>query len=135
MSRGKLDEELKRMSGIVDSMTPKSIVLFNESFAATNEREGLEIARQIIRALVEKDNTVFCVTHLYDLAHTLYQRQAETALFLRAERRDDGKRTFRLVEGGPLPTSYGPDLYERIFSAVPYPGAPAESGPTVTSVE
>jgi DNA mismatch repair ATPase MutS len=47
MKSGKLDEELSRMSDIVDNMTPNSMVLFNESFAATNEREGSEIATQI----------------------------------------------------------------------------------------
>lgn len=30
-----------------------------------------------------------------------------------------------LAEGEPLPTSYGPDLYERIFGAVPQPAASA----------
>ena len=41
MKSGKLDEELRRMSDIVDHVTPHSMILFNESFAATNEREGL----------------------------------------------------------------------------------------------
>ena len=50
MKSGKLDEELGRMSAIIDNVTPNSIVLFNESFASTNEREGSEIARQIVRA-------------------------------------------------------------------------------------
>jgi hypothetical protein len=36
-------------------------------------------------------------------------------LFLRAERRSDGQRTFRVVEGEPLETSYGKDLYDNIF--------------------
>lgn len=36
-------------------------------------------------------------------------------LFLRAERLVDGQRTFRLIEEEPLPTSYGEDLYLRIF--------------------
>jgi DNA mismatch repair ATPase MutS len=40
MISGRLDEELKRMSVIADQVSPHSIVLFNESFAATNEREG-----------------------------------------------------------------------------------------------
>lgn len=68
MKSGKLDEELSRMSDIVDHITPNSIVLFNESFAATNEREGSEIARQIICALLEKRIKVFFVTHLYEFA-------------------------------------------------------------------
>ena len=51
MKSGKLDEELGRMSLIVDQVKPNAIVLFNEFFAATNEREGSEIARQIVYGL------------------------------------------------------------------------------------
>lgn len=115
MESGKFDEELGRMSEIADRLAPSCVALFNESFAATNEREGSEIARQIIRALLEAGVKVVFVTHMFDLAHTLYEQRADTAVFLRAERRDDGERTFKLVEGEPLPTSYGQDLYERIF--------------------
>jgi hypothetical protein len=39
----------------------------------------------------------------------------EAAVFLRAERQTDGERTFRLVEGEPLQTSYGQDLYNVVF--------------------
>jgi hypothetical protein len=118
MKSGKLDEELGRMSAIVDNMTPNSIVLLNESFASTNEKEGSEIARQIVRALLETGIKVIYVTHLFDLAQGLYLAKMDAALFLRAERLADGRRTFRLVEGEPLPTSYGEDLYRRIFGAV-----------------
>jgi hypothetical protein len=118
MKSGKLDEELSRMSAIIDNVTPNSIVLLNESFASTNEREGSEIAKQIVRALVERGIKVFYVTHLFDLAQGLHLAKMDTALFLRAERLTDGRRTFRLVEGEPLPTSYGEDLYRRIFGAV-----------------
>jgi hypothetical protein len=37
------------------------------------------------------------------------------AIFLRAERRPDGTRPFKLIEGEPLQTSYGEDLYTAIF--------------------
>lgn len=119
MKSGKLDEELGRMSHIADEITPNCLLLCNESFAATNEREGSEIARQIIRALTAAGVKIFFVTHLYDLAHGLYRQRLEEALFLRAERQPDGGRTFRLVEAEPLPTSYGEDSYRRIFGAVP----------------
>jgi len=115
MKSGKLDEELSRMSDIVDSITTNSIVLFNESFAATNEREGSEIARQIICALLEKRIKVFFVTHLYEFAHGFYDKKTESAIFLRAERQHDGRRTFKITEGEPLQTSYGEDLYKKIF--------------------
>ena len=40
MKSGKLDEELNRMSKIIDHLnTANSLLLFNESFAATNERK------------------------------------------------------------------------------------------------
>lgn len=115
MTCGKLEEELRRMSEIVDHLKPRSVLLFNESFAATNEREGSQIARDVIRALVNSDIKILFVTHLFDLAHGLYGECADAALFLRAERQAGGHRTFRLIEGEPLPTSYGQDLYERIF--------------------
>jgi DNA mismatch repair ATPase MutS len=123
MVSGKLDEELSRMSEIADGISRGSMVLFNESFAATNEREGSEIARQIIRALTESEVRVFFVTHFFDLAHSLYLQQADAALFLRAERQADGQRTFRIAEGEPLPTSYGQDLYQQVFSTVSQPAA------------
>jgi DNA mismatch repair ATPase MutS len=115
MESGKLDEELGRMSDIVDAIRPNSLILFNESFAATNEREGSEIARQIVSALLEKGIKVIFVTHLYELAHGFYTQNMDNALFLRAERQADGTRTFKLMAGAPLQTSYGEDLYQRVF--------------------
>lgn len=116
MKSGKFDEELSRMSDIVDEIGPNCILLCNESFAATNEREGSEIARQIVCALLERRITIFYVTHLFELAHGFYEKAMENALFLRAERQAGGGRTFRLVEAEPLKTSHGADLYRRIFA-------------------
>ena len=116
MESGKLDEELARMSAIAERLGPNSIVLFNESFAATNEREGSEIARQVVDALLAKHVKVFFVTHLYEFAHGFYQQKMDDALFLRPERHDDGTRTFRMLAGEPLQTSYGEDLYKEVFT-------------------
>ena len=117
MSSGKLEEELVRASELVDLIRPTSLVLFNESFAATNEREGAEIAQAIVRALVELGVKVVYVTHSYELANGFHERRRADALFLRAERLPDGERTFRQVEGEPLPTSFGEDLYREVFGA------------------
>ncbi len=132
MRSGKLDEELRRMSSIVDLITPSSTVLLNESFASTNEREGSEIARQIVRALLESGVRVIYVTHMFDLARGFYLPRMDSALFLRAERLSDGRRTFRLIEGEPLPTSYGQDLYARIFGPPPEDMFPASASRTVS---
>ncbi len=128
MESGKLDEELARMSTIAGQITRHSILLCNESFASTNEREGSEIARQVVSAMLRRQIRVFFVTHMYDLAHGFYAQQPGDALFLRAERLPDGRRTFKLTEGEPLPTSYGEDSYRRIFgTAEPAPEAAAET--------
>jgi hypothetical protein len=115
MTRGKLDEELARMSDIADYIGLKSLLLCNESFASTNEREGSQIARGVIDAFTEAGIKVVYVTHLYDLAHSLHTRHDRNHLFLRAERRDDGARTFRLMPAEPEHTSYGQDSFRRIF--------------------
>jgi DNA mismatch repair ATPase MutS len=117
MKSGKFDEELSRMSEIANRVVPNAMVLFNESFAATNEREGSEIASQIVSALLEKRIKIFFVTHLYEFARGLFDQQDSEVLFLRAERKADGTRTFKLIEGGPLETAYGEDLYREIFGS------------------
>jgi len=117
LESGKLDEELRRMSALVDWATPRSLVLLNESFASTNEREGSEIARQITRALLESGIKVAVVTHLFALADGFFQEGRVDALFLRAERLADGSRTFRLVPAEPLSTSHGRDVYLRVFGS------------------
>ncbi|MBX9694804.1 MAG: DNA mismatch repair protein MutS [Cyanobacteria bacterium] len=115
MTSGKFDEELSRMSALADMLRPNAMVLFNESFASTNEREGSEVARQIVSALLDSQMKVVFVTHLYQFAHAFEELQMKSALFLRAERKSDGARTFKLVEGQPLDTSFGEDLYAKIF--------------------
>jgi hypothetical protein len=70
----------------------------------------------------------FFVTHLYEFARRLWAEQKENAVFLRAERQSDGRRTFKLFPAEPLQTSFGPDLYQAIFSGV------AEGADTVPGV-
>lgn len=119
---GKLDEELRRMSNIADAIQPHALLLCNESFASTNEREGSAIAREVVGAMLERHIKVAFVTHMYDLAHGWHE-SGDPALFLRAEREPDGRRTFRLVPGEPLPTSFGKDAYRRIFADQHTPAA------------
>lgn len=115
LTHGKFDEELARMSEIVESIGSNSMLLCNESFASTNEREGSQIAREVVRAMVESGIKVVFVTHLYDLARSLSARHDPADCFLHAQRRPDGVRTFRMEPGQPEPTSYGEDSFRRVF--------------------
>ncbi len=115
LESGKLDEELKRLSRIVNDIQINSLLLLNESFSSTNEQEGSEIAIEIIDALTENNIEVFYVTHLYEFAKYYFEKNQNNTMFLRAERKEDGKRTYRILEGEPLPTSFAKDLYKSIF--------------------
>lgn len=129
MTSGKFDEELARMSRINRAIDRGALLICNESFAATNEREGSEIAYEFTRAMTQIDVMVVYVTHLYDLAQRYQQHHGDTTLFLRAERGQDGRRSFRLIPAAPLPTSYGEDLYWRTFTE-DVPPRPGLSSPT-----
>lgn len=125
---GKLDEELVRMSAIADAIATGAVWLSNESFASTNEREGSQLLLEVVGALRDKGIEVWLVTHLFDAARRLAGSARGDAVFLRAERGDDGTRSFRLTPGEPLQTSFGADLYAEVFGpdAEARDAAPAE---------
>lgn len=114
MTSGRLDDELRRMSLVADQIGPHCLMLFNESFAGTNEREGSEIGHQVVRALLEAGVKVFFVTHRFDFADRFHRQHADSTLFLRAERHTDGRRNYKLTVKQPLPTSFGEDLYYQL---------------------
>jgi len=115
MQQGKLDEELGRMSAIAEDVRADAVILFSESFAATNDREGSEIARQVVAALLARRVRVLMVTHLFEFAQRLAPRAEGDTIFLRAERLEDGTRTFRMIPGAPLETSFAEDVYREVF--------------------
>jgi hypothetical protein len=135
MTSGRLDDELRRMSGIASRLKPHCLMLFNESFAGTNEREGSEIGYQVVRALLDAGIKVFFVSHRFEFADRFRREQAGSTLFLRAERRPDGSRDYKLAVKDPLPTSFGEDLYYRLGgwldedkTVIPAAAAPAPDG-------
>lgn len=116
LRHGKFDDELTRMSRLIDQLTPGALLLLDESFASTNEREGSQIARDILDALGPAGIRTCYATHLFTLSHALAEEHAPENLFLRAQRDRDGNRPFRLVPGEPESTSYAADLYRQVFS-------------------
>jgi len=124
MRRGRLDDELARLDDIVSAVRPGATLLLNESFASTNAREGSELASGIVRALTEAGVRVLFVTHLTRFARELFDERRAGTLFLHAERRPDGTRTFRMIEGPPAGTSHGSDLYPSALAAPQAGGAP-----------
>lgn len=116
MNSGRLVEEMTRMNHVVNRITSRSLLLMNESFSSTTEKEGSQVAEQIIQALFDSGVTVWMVTHLFAFADGLYRKGQQGMRFLCAERNEDGSRTFRMLDGKPEQTSYGMDLYEEIVN-------------------
>ncbi len=55
--------------------------------------------------------------HMYEFANGFAPEDCRNVTFLRADRRDDGTRTYRLFKGEPLATGFGEDLYQNIFKS------------------
>lgn len=119
MNSGRLDEELGRIDRIIAHLGKDSIVLLNESFATTTEEEGSDIAYDIIRALTEAGVKVLTVTHLLSFARRVYEENRSEVEFLCAERTEDGRRTYKMIQSAPELTSFGLDLYDQIIPAQP----------------
>lgn len=126
LASGKLEEELVRMSRIVDRCRPGDLVIMNESFASTDEIEGTYIGSDIMDALLDHGVRLLVVTHFHRLAR--YYRDRPGTTFLLAERLDDGSRSHRIVPGTPVSTSHGLDIFAQVFGAE---GEPEASAPTV----
>ena len=118
MNSGRLDEELNRMNQIIENLGERPLILLNESFATTTEKEGSVIAYDVIKALNEVGVKILTVTHLLSFAQRMYQESQENPNseieFLSAERKAGGVRTFKMIQHAPELTSFGLDLYEDI---------------------
>ncbi len=116
LNAGKLEEELARLSKIVDRMSRGSLIFLNESFATTSERDGAMIAEDIVRAFYDNNVTCFFVTHIYVFAKKAYDEHFPRTQFLQAERTVEGERTFHISSGEPSSTGYGMELYDAIVN-------------------
>lgn len=119
MTYGKLVDELVRMRAVVDHITPGALLLSNESFASTSERDATHILTPLVEALVDTGVKPVLVTHLYDFAHHRHDAAHPTDLFLRAGRTPDGHRTYQLTPGAPEPTSHADEIYRQVFPSNP----------------
>ena len=114
MTSGKLDDELRRMSAIADQIGPHCLMLFNESFAGTNEREGSRDRLPGGPRPAGRAGQGVLREPQVRVRRAVPPREPHSALFLRAEREPDGRRTFKLTVREPLPTSFGEDLYYQL---------------------
>lgn len=68
MNFGKLAEELTRLKNDIKKIKGGALILMNESFATTNEREGSAIAEDVLSAFSHSESLIYFVTHFCEFA-------------------------------------------------------------------
>ena len=68
------------MDNIINHIGERSLILLNESFATTTEKEGSEIAYDISKALVEQGVRIITVTHLLSYAKRVYSEEISSEI-------------------------------------------------------
>ena len=113
--QGRLDEELARMNEIVGQIGKDSLVLMNESFSTTSEREASAIAEEVLGAFYDAGVRAVYVTHFYEYARIMEGKAMAGVHFLVAQRNADGSRPYTLAQAKPAHTSFGMDIYREVF--------------------
>lgn len=106
---GKLAEELSRLRNELPIVTGGGLVLLNESFATTTEKEGTIIAVDVLRALSKTQSSVIFVTHLYELAvnidklnDSLFNNQKAVNYVTKIDSDFKAIRSYKIVKGEPI---------------------------------
>jgi hypothetical protein len=92
--RGKLEDELIRIRGILDAATSDSLVIMNESFASTTLGDATSLGIEAIRRLTSLDVLGVYVTFIDELASCSASTVSMVGL---VEPDDPAVRTFRVV--------------------------------------
>lgn len=116
MDLGRLGEECQRFRAIYADSTKSSLLLLNETFSTTSFEEGYFIAKDAVRAILEKGVRTIYNTHMHKLAfdleelNQLYDSVKAVSLIVKA---DGGNRSFKIEEAPPEGMSYAGDIAKK----------------------
>lgn len=110
---GRLGEECTRFKEIYNACTGNSLLLLNESFSTTSFEEGYYIAKDLIRAILDKNARTIYNTHMHKLAFDIaelnncgYDGKAASLIV----KSTGGKRSYKVEVAPPEGNSYAHDI-------------------------
>jgi DNA mismatch repair ATPase MutS len=108
--RGKLQDELLRLRGVLATATPKSVLILNEMFSSTSVEDARELSRWIMERLSRLDLLCASTTFLDELS-VLNEKTVSVVAGIDAD--DPARRTFRLERRPADGLAYATALAEK----------------------
>lgn len=95
--RGKLEDDLVRIRGILEKCTEKSIVIINEMLGSTTVKDAAIIGRKILKRIAAKDCICIYVTFVDELALT----DGVVSYVSQVDVDEPDRRTFKVIRQPP----------------------------------